>query len=244
MGEGWLHLPHSDRHCEHMDMKHFPFFELPRELRDKIYQIVFQFPRSGLFFSSPVTKKPIVRSRDLEDDSSFEDIIQDHETRSHILETSAVSDILSPLLVNRQFYREAMPLFYSLNSFNFGCQRTMSTVIARLPRASRKHFRSVGVRYDPRTTYTTNVTRGVKYDEVWFRSLEQLLGVKKLEMQFITKDWSLVAHVTGWPGLSHSRGVYVLVDIVVKLREVGEGRGLRRRVSGVAGDPRDCSHGT
>ncbi|KAK5711749.1 hypothetical protein LTR15_012344 [Elasticomyces elasticus] len=98
----------------------------------------------------------------------------------------------------------------------------MSTVIARLPRASREHFRSVGVRYDPRTTYTTNVTRGVKYDEVWFRSLEQLVGVKKLEVQFIAKDWNLVAHVTGWPDLSELRGVNVLVDIVVKLREVGE----------------------
>ncbi|KAK5746423.1 hypothetical protein LTR17_000803 [Elasticomyces elasticus] len=130
-GEGWLDLPHSDEQTdtttgllhsdEHIDMKHFPFFELPRELGDKIYQMVFQFPRSGLFFSSPATKKPIVRSCDLGDDSSFDDITQDHETRSHILETSKVPDILSPLLVNRRFYREAMPLFYSLNTFHFGC---------------------------------------------------------------------------------------------------------------------------
>ncbi|KAK4905578.1 hypothetical protein LTR49_025147 [Elasticomyces elasticus] len=157
---------------EHVGTTHFPFFELPRELRDRIYQMVFQFPRSGLFFSSLAIKKLIVRSCDLEDDSSFDHVIQDHESRSHIPETSTVPDILSPLLANRQFYREAMPLFYSLNSFDFGCQRTMSTVIARLLRAFREHVRSVGVRYDPRRTYMTNMTRGAKYDEVWFQSLE------------------------------------------------------------------------
>ncbi|KAK3653181.1 hypothetical protein LTR56_004717 [Elasticomyces elasticus] len=217
MGERWFRLPHSRDQGEHVDATPVPFFELSRELRDRIYQMEFQYPQSGLFFSSPATKKPIVRSRDLEDDSSFDDITQDHETRSHILETQQchISCLRCSSVVN-------MPLFYSLNSFNFGCQRTMSTVIVRLPRASREHVRSVGVRYDPRTTYTTNVTRGVRYDEVWFRSLERLPGVKKLEILFITKDWNSMAHVTGWPGLSYLRGFNVLVDIVVKLREIGE----------------------
>ncbi|KAK5689015.1 hypothetical protein LTS10_000995 [Elasticomyces elasticus] len=96
----------------------------------------------------------------------------------------------------------------------------MSTVIARLPKSCSRAYQ---VRWCPvRTIYTTNVTKGVKYDDIWFRSLEQLVGVKKLEVQFIAKDWTLVAHVAGWPGLSRLRGVDVLADIVVKLREVGE----------------------
>ncbi|KAK4896585.1 hypothetical protein LTR27_005503 [Elasticomyces elasticus] len=209
MGEGWLDL-RSDDHDEHIDMKHFPFFGLPRELRDKIYQMLFKFPRSGLFFSGPATKKPIVRSRDLEDDSSFGRYYPG--PRNPVSHPRDLNSARYPVSAARQ----------SLNSFNFGCQRRMSTVITRLPRAAREHVRSVGVRYDPRTTYTTNVTRGVKYDEVWFRSLEQLPGVKKLEVQFIAKDWNLVAHVTGWPDLSELRGVNVLIDIVVGLRELGE----------------------
>ncbi|KAK5711752.1 hypothetical protein LTR15_012347 [Elasticomyces elasticus] len=118
MGEAFLDLPDIDAAS---DESTFPFFELPAELRDTIYTMVFQYPGSGIGLGW--RRDPYVLARDLDDRSPF-----DH--------------MRAPPIFN-----EAMPIFFDINTFHFDCQASMSRRMKALSISRRKHMRSVGFRY-------------------------------------------------------------------------------------------------
>ncbi|KAI7368971.1 hypothetical protein KC354_g2289 [Hortaea werneckii] len=102
----------------------FPFLDVPPEIRNNIYELIFTFPSSGIhvqkandgkgfdvFFLQRIDEPgPCGRKWC---DSLFQG--------SPFIIKKAMNDILAPLCVcvNRQVYKEAMPLFYLLNTFHF-----------------------------------------------------------------------------------------------------------------------------
>ena len=115
------------------------FFDLPAELRNTIYEHVFQYPMSGSFFRDPCPMErdipgwPIhVHSRSLygvfdHNDPEFPHCTswasgnrcEDFPKSFRALKVKRIKDILEPLLTNTQFFKEAAPFFYSLNRFHF-----------------------------------------------------------------------------------------------------------------------------
>ncbi|KAK5697202.1 hypothetical protein LTR97_007337 [Elasticomyces elasticus] len=139
----WLALPGNDA----VDTTTFPFFELPAELRNSIYSMVFQYPRSGMYIISPKYNWVGVRSRDLNDATGYEP--WPHQERE-LLATESTGVILSPLLINRQFYDEAIPVFFSTNTIYFEDHAQLSSIIGGWSEMRRKSVRSIGFEYKRR----------------------------------------------------------------------------------------------
>ncbi|KAK5711750.1 hypothetical protein LTR15_012345 [Elasticomyces elasticus] len=157
----------------------FPFFELPPELRNTIYTMMFQYPASSLYFGD-ADRKPKVLSRDLDDATSSRPVV--YQTRKPY-STKNLSDILSPVLTNRQFYDEAMPIFFNLNTFYFLNQAHMHKAIGNLPEVCRKHIKSVGF------TYTVNQAGDVR-DAQNFGILTRLPNLRRLSLWFHEEMWN------------------------------------------------------
>ncbi|KAK4575325.1 hypothetical protein LTR86_001179 [Recurvomyces mirabilis] len=108
----------------------FPFFDLPPEIRNRIYDAVFRFPKSGLCFDKGSEKSGArVLSRDLNNmDVNWRD-------RARQFRTQPISKILAPLATSKQFRQEALPYFYHVNTFIFPDQSDMNATLRRLPKA-------------------------------------------------------------------------------------------------------------
>ncbi|KAK5746426.1 hypothetical protein LTR17_000806 [Elasticomyces elasticus] len=114
MAECFLKLPDDSA----SDTTTFPFFTLPRELRDVIYTLVFQYPRSGLYIETgDLYRGPKVLSRDLDRNAPYEPWLYRYREKKERLYAQHFSSMLSPLLISRQFYVEAMPVFFNVNKF-------------------------------------------------------------------------------------------------------------------------------
>lgn len=123
----------------------FPFLRLPAELRDAVYEIVFRYPKSGLCFRSHHEKRKnvaCVGTRSLNQTLDLESV---NETK--LLTTMPIKRILAPLLVNRQFYREAMPCFCNINNFYFPSHIIMHEILDITPFAHRNHIKHVTFTY-------------------------------------------------------------------------------------------------
>ncbi|KAK5702152.1 hypothetical protein LTR17_022579 [Elasticomyces elasticus] len=156
----------------------FPFFELPPELRNAIYTMLFQYPRSGLYLPDD-KRTPKIVSRDLDDATALMPVVYRTRKPYH---TGKLGDILSPLLANRQFYNEAMPIFFDINTFYFLDQSHMRKAIGNLPEVSRKHIRSLGF------TYTVAKASQVR-DAQNFRILQSLPNLRASSLWFHVDMW-------------------------------------------------------
>lgn len=127
--------------------KSFPFFKLPSELRNDIYTLVFQYPRSSLLLR-PGRFSASVASRCLNEGPVTNAPNYPRVPRGRDLLTKDIHHILAPLLASKQFHDEAMPLFYSINHFVFQTHQKMSTSLSGMAPRCRKHLRIVTFRYD------------------------------------------------------------------------------------------------
>ncbi|KAI7199354.1 hypothetical protein KC343_g8335 [Hortaea werneckii] len=145
------------------DGKAFAFFDLPPELRNKIFDLVFQYPRSGLLFAAEGQKKAII-------DAPADYDTQGLHTYNKLERTARIADVLAPLLVNRQFYEEAKGCFFAVNHFHFLNLRTMSGTLAKISESQRRHIQHVTLDYsvwayelpDAKEAITLLVTCGLK----------------------------------------------------------------------------------
>ena len=158
------------------DGSHFPFFRLPSELRTAVYECLFQYPSSGVMvigshsaqdISSPQQiRRLTVLSRSTNDEFSKDrwlcatDEFRSHFPSSlhegHLFRTRPIKDILLPLLVSRQFYEEAMPVFYDINRFYFRGHMPRKRALEALAPNRRKHVAHLsiyveGMLHQPRT---------------------------------------------------------------------------------------------
>lgn len=118
--------------------KVFPFFDLPPEIRNSIYEYTFQYPSSGIMVVQVDQQRYCrglhgdrqlaILSRSASHAFGFEKWDKaiaaarayprpNHDPQT--LRSMPLRTVLAPLLTSRQFYEEAMPLFYSLNRFYF-----------------------------------------------------------------------------------------------------------------------------
>jgi hypothetical protein len=129
----------------HNEKRRMDFFELPPELRNRIYQMVFRYPPSGFAGRTRngtfkcVSRSPV--------DSFHFSRVGRHNVSQPVLETLPLRDILGPLLVSRQFYQEAMPFFYNIHHFHWNDLATMKFSLGRLAPSRRKHIGSVSATY-------------------------------------------------------------------------------------------------
>ncbi|KAI7381832.1 hypothetical protein KC336_g18743 [Hortaea werneckii] len=100
----------------------FPFLNLPPEIRNNIYELLLVFPSSGVHVQEAYDRKGfdvrfLERIDELGPCGRFWSValVQD----SQWMIKKSMKEILALLHVNKQVYKEAMPLFYMLNMFYF-----------------------------------------------------------------------------------------------------------------------------
>ncbi|KAI6804105.1 hypothetical protein KC361_g317 [Hortaea werneckii] len=100
----------------------FLFLELPPEIRNTIYELLFAFPPSGVHVQEADGRKgfdAFFLERIDEPGPSERKWSDSLLQGSQFMIKKSVDDILALLQVNKQVYKEAMPLFYLLNTFHF-----------------------------------------------------------------------------------------------------------------------------
>ena len=145
--------------------KAFPIFELPAKLRDSIYELVLQYPKSGIYVlrsGSWSERRSRRRPRQLalldrSDDEPFDfqawtqrvkhSQRHDRPHEDNLLRSRLVKSILAPLLSSRQFYSKAMPVFYRINRFHFVNPEAMALALMSLARERRKHITHISFKY-------------------------------------------------------------------------------------------------
>lgn len=115
------------------------FFKLPAELRNQVYDMVFQYPLEPglLFFEYP--RRGLTR---------FEFNVGRKD--GLIKNTSPIAKILEPLLTFRQFFKEAQPTFYRINHFKVHDLEALQNRLIRLAPERRKHLSHVSFAYPRR----------------------------------------------------------------------------------------------
>ncbi|KAI6842993.1 hypothetical protein KC340_g11703 [Hortaea werneckii] len=125
---------------QELNRKAFRFLDLPSELRNAIFDLVFQYPRTGLLFATKGQKTAMIDSP------------ADYDTKGwhkygKLERTAKVADVLAPLLVNRQFYEEAKGCFLAVNHFHFSNLRAMSVTLAKISELQRRHIQHLTLDY-------------------------------------------------------------------------------------------------
>lgn len=146
----------------------FPFFRLPAELRNVVYEMVFRYPDSGLILVPAVKKAVVVAKSD-----GYGYAVEDSDDGTHQKFTRPIKDILSPLRLSRQFHDEAMPFFYNVNDFVFINPWNMVGVLHKIPASHREHIRHITVTYRPGYNYNAAAA---------FTRLSWLGGLRSLEI--------------------------------------------------------------
>ncbi|GAB1743895.1 hypothetical protein NU219Hw_g946t1 [Hortaea werneckii] len=162
LSEALLLRPQTNR-------KAFRFLDLPSELRNTIFDLVFQYPRSGLIFRSKGQKSALVESPTARD------------IYGPLPKTARITEIFAPLLVNKQFYEEAKACFFAINHFHFTNLCNMAKTLAKIPEPQRRHIQHLTLDY------------GVGYNQLRdAREAIALLatcGLKKLNVYLEEDQW-------------------------------------------------------
>lgn len=116
--------------------KAFRLFDLPPELRNKIFDLVFQYPQSGLRFTSPGQKVAQLNPSTDRDTWTW-------RVLHNLSKTARIKDVLAPLRVNKQFYEEAKGSFFAVNHFHFSSDFAMARLLAKIPEPHRRHIQHV-----------------------------------------------------------------------------------------------------
>lgn len=122
------------------DRKAFRFLDLPSELRNAIFDLLFQYPRSGLLFAQRGQKTATI-------DSPADRETHPRTKYNTLPKTARIADILAPLLVNKQFYEEAKACFFAVNHFSFGDNYVAAVTLGKIPEPQRRHIQHITLRY-------------------------------------------------------------------------------------------------
>ncbi|KAK5746425.1 hypothetical protein LTR17_000805 [Elasticomyces elasticus] len=203
MGEAWLDLESTA-----VDDTTFPFFELPAELRIVIYEMVFQYPKTGLYLPG---KDGIPRALSKKLDATGEWPIDAIDIPGDTLHTRRLSSILSPLLTSRQFRREAMSIFFDINTFHFHMQYSIAHSLTKMPEVYRKEIMSISFGF-------TSIGILGEGTERAFRALKQLPRLRVLKIYLDHWMWKN----------SHDRGIVLSWNSMATIDVLRTIRGLEK----------------
>ncbi|KAI7011502.1 hypothetical protein KC318_g5150, partial [Hortaea werneckii] len=159
---------------QELNRKAFRFMDLPPELRNTIFDLVFQYPRSGLLFEAKGQKTAFVGPPAHRDALPYIKL----QTLS---KTARITDVLAPLLVNRQFYEEAKSCFFAINHFLFADGYTMSLTLNKIPESQRRHIHHLTLDYGIGSYKLTKARKAI--------ALLATCGLKKLNVYLDEEEW-------------------------------------------------------
>ena len=164
----------------------FPFFKLSPELRNKIYEMIFQYPKSGVKLSRNSNKATLATRSMSENVSRYDD-------EAWKLTTLPLQKILSPLALSREFYREALPFFYSLNHFVFRSPVDMLETLSKMPDRHFEHVVYISFdvdgKFGNRSDWSPGWDWDVKYCKKAYELLRMMENLRRLDVYLDEIDW-------------------------------------------------------
>lgn len=162
----------------------FPIFELPAELRVRIYEMVFSFPDIHFGYNSIGAKMSFCRREHN----------KEHKYPTNEAETCVVGPrlgtVLALLTANKQLFNEALPFFYRLNRFHFYKPPYLAAFVDNIGLNRLQHVRHISIWYqriwpDNRKQFETSLGQLVSVgrlrtleivvtDKYWFSDLPYL----------------------------------------------------------------------
>ncbi|KAK5697206.1 hypothetical protein LTR97_007341 [Elasticomyces elasticus] len=185
----------------------FSFFKLPAELRNAIYELAFHYSSSGLIWESANGRFELF-TRNIGDTAMSISRWNEVGTYSWYdkYETLPVGELLASLLTCRQFYAEAMPVFYRVNHFVLdGSDR----VIRCLAASRSKHIHSISARINFSNDHEKMIGAA-------FKSLADLDSLRVLDLSIDEEAWlgrsrngqvKKYSSISNYPGLKQLRRI-------------------------------------
>ena len=121
-------------------VEQFPFMDLPREIRDMIYEACLAF--DGAIFVRDQ------RTEETHGTPFYPRQRQDFDRRMSSIEASTTAPERNLFYVSKQVYEEALPIFYSNNTFELTSLTEMEKFIHHMGLKNRPYLRSVMVYYE------------------------------------------------------------------------------------------------
>ncbi|KAK5138280.1 hypothetical protein LTR08_003341 [Meristemomyces frigidus] len=161
--------------------RHFPFTRLPAELRVRIYELVLGFPCTGIRVDIERPRFGSVRSQLYVTSRSYEaNTDEGSEHKPHDLKCRSSAKILALLQANKQIYQEALPVFYSINTFDIASTTHLSRFLAIMPPSCLKHLGHI------RFTYLPSDAPGAASA---FRRLKTIEHLRELDIDIDEAAW-------------------------------------------------------
>ena len=160
----------------------FPFLRLPAELRNTIYQMVFTFPKSGIYVGPRPLQGRGVELLQREDEEYSEHCSWEDDPDS-TLGSPPLQEVLALLSVNKQVYKEAMPFFYQINHFYCENPEAFMKFGCGVGQERFQHLRDIHINCG--TRYRAHVGDSATASE----KLAQLKFIKKLEVNIHEVWW-------------------------------------------------------
>lgn len=159
-----------------------PFFKLPAELRNTVYEMVFSMP-SEIIVESLSRARMHVHRRWEETAPAVEfEEAQHFQDSTYLL--NAEDRNLDLLRVNKQMYQEAMPFFYRLNTFHCLFSSCTMPFLNRLSPDRRKHLTKL--KLDLAISGDEHELRGFR---MTMRDLAEMPALEVLEIWIHDRDW-------------------------------------------------------
>ncbi|KAK5676268.1 hypothetical protein LTS10_011080 [Elasticomyces elasticus] len=162
----------------------FPFFELPPELRNTVYEMLLLFDDRG-FTVSNGRGKVSLRLPCREIDYKTHVNASPGPTRLELFEAPPLTEILAVVRTCKQIYAEAMPYFYRDNRFNFRTATCFATTLPYLPSSRVQHLSSlhltISTAYEIRTDFSSALNE-----------LTNVKALKRLELELGETDNGLL----------------------------------------------------
>ena len=114
--------------------------ELPREVRDMIYEACLAFD-GAIFFKDQ-------RTQETDEPPFYPREREEFDCRMPLIEASTTAPKRNLLYVSKQIYEEALPIFYRKNTFEFTSLTEMERFIHHMGLKNRPNLRSVMVYYE------------------------------------------------------------------------------------------------